>query len=163
MATNILYEGDLDENDNWRKPIMLGYKILHGAIQRKWYFRNEKLVIIGYRIMHGCDLNGNEHFKNRNYSFDLLGSRINVICWGSRTSFPIFSDWVRVVCSSFLHVQSLQTRVRIFAYRRLNIKFWSFAKTIYMYVSNPCIVVFFVLIRTHRLVVSTRASSIVSV
>ena len=113
MATNILYEGDLDENDNWRKPIMLGYKILHGAIQRKWYFRNEKLVIIGYRIMHGCDLNGNEHFKNRNYSFDLLGSRINVICWGSRTSFPIFSDWVRVVCSSFLHVQSLQTRVRI--------------------------------------------------
>ena len=58
------------------KPIMLGYKRLHGRdLNEHDNFRNGKLIIHGYRMFAWGDLNGNEHFKIINYSFDLLGSK----------------------------------------------------------------------------------------
>ena len=55
---------------------MLGYKRLHGRdLNEHDNFRNGKLIIHGYRMFAWGDLNGNEHFKTINYSFDLLGSK----------------------------------------------------------------------------------------
>ena len=86
-----LHRGDLNENGNFEygKLVMHGYN--HFVWRRSWQkwqfyegnqscfltqfawgrfnengnFRNGELTIHGSRILHGCDLNGNENFKNR--------------------------------------------------------------------------------------------------
>ena len=77
MVTNILYEGDLNEDDNLTSETSHAW--LHifarGRFNENGNFRKSKLIIHGYRCLHGCDLNGNENCKTTNGSFDILGSK----------------------------------------------------------------------------------------